>query len=120
MLEKAWLLSRRIINLEVLFMTKKVQIKPVAAAVGVSFVTALAISTPASAADNPFAAADLDSGYLLAIGGDDEDEEGKCGEGKCNSDGDCKGEDGDCSGDDGDGDCSGDDGDCSGDDGDDG
>jgi len=99
-------------------MTKKVQIKPVAAAVGVSFVTALAISIPASAAENPFEAADLDSGYVLAVGGDD-DEEGKCGEGKC-SEGNCKGDDGDCSGEGEDGDCSGEDGDCSGDDGDDG
>ena len=60
---------------------KTMFIKPVAAAVGVAFVTSLAFSTAALAADNPFAAVDLDSGYLLA--GDGGPEEGKCGEGKC-------------------------------------
>lgn len=60
---------------------KNMLIKPVAAAVGVAFVSSFAFSTAAVAADNPFAAADLDSGYLLA--GDGETEEGKCGEGKC-------------------------------------
>ncbi|MEJ8567389.1 HvfA family oxazolone/thioamide-modified RiPP metallophore [Elongatibacter sediminis] len=69
---------------------KNMIIKPVAAAVGVAFISSVAFSTTAVAADNPFAAADLDSGYLLA-GGDGE--EGKCGEGKC---GDDKGDDGKC------------------------
>jgi uncharacterized low-complexity protein len=68
--------------------------KPVAAAVGVAFVSSLAVSTTAVAADNPFALAELDSGYLLA--GDDKAEEGKCGEkgeeGKCGE----KGEEGKC------------------------
>ena len=40
--------------------------KPIAAAVGVAFVSSLAVSTTAVADDNPFAMADLDSGYLLA------------------------------------------------------
>ena len=57
-------------------------IKPVAAAVGVAFLASLAVTTTAAASDNPFAAADLDSGYLLA--GDDKEGEGKCGEGKDN------------------------------------
>jgi len=70
---------------------KKMITKPVAAAVGVAFVSSLAFSTTASAADNPFAAADLDSGYLLA--GDTAGEEGKCGEGKC---GEHKAEEGKC------------------------
>ena len=65
--------------------------KPVAAAVGVAFVSSLAASTTAMAADNPFEAADLDTGYMLA--GDDKAEEGKCGEGKCGGD---KAEEGKC------------------------
>jgi uncharacterized low-complexity protein len=71
-------------------MNKTLIIKPVAAAVGVAFVTSVALSTTALAADNPFTATDLESGYLLA-GGDGE--EGKCGEGKCGGD---KGEEGSC------------------------
>ncbi len=70
-------------------MTDKTMItKPVAAAVGVAFVSSLAVSTTAVAADNPFAMADLDSGYMLASS--HEGEEGKCGEGKCGE----KGEEG--------------------------
>jgi uncharacterized low-complexity protein len=86
-------------------MTKKsLLVKPVTAAVGVAFVSSLAISTTAVADDNPFAAIDLDSGYLLA--GGDKDEEGRCGEGSCGAD---KGEDGSCGGDKGeDGACGGD------------
>ena len=64
--------------------------KPVTAALGVAFVSSLAVSTTAVADDNPFAMADLDSGYLLA--GGHEGEEGKCGEGKCGE----KGEEGSC------------------------
>ncbi len=75
-------------------------IKPLAAAIGVAFVTSIsisiAISSTALAADNPFAAADLDSGYLLA--GDEAGTEGKCGEGKCgeNKDGEGKCGEGKC------------------------
>jgi uncharacterized low-complexity protein len=73
---------------------KNIIIKPVAAAVGVAFVSSLAFSTTALAADNPFAADDLDSGYMLAGGHEGEEgncggnkgEEGKCGEGKCGGD----------------------------------
>ena len=76
-------------------MTDKTMIaKPVAAAVGVAFVSSMAVSATAVASDNPFAMADLDSGYLLA--GSHEGEEGKCGEkgeeGKCGE----KGEEGKC------------------------
>ena len=72
-------------------MTDKTTItKPVAAAVGVAFVSSLAVSTTAAAADNPFEMADLDSGYMLASS--HEGEEGKCGEGKCGE----KGEEGSC------------------------
>ena len=65
--------------------------RPVAAAVGVAFVSSLAASTTAAADDNPFAVAELDSGYMLAA--HHEGEEGKCGEGKCGSD---KGHEGSC------------------------
>ena len=75
-------------------MTDKTMIvKPVAAAVGVAFVSSLAVSATAIADDNPFAAIDLDSGYLLA--GDKKDKEGTCGEGTCGGD---KGEEGSCGG----------------------
>jgi uncharacterized low-complexity protein len=66
-------------------------IKPVAAIAGVAFVSSLAVSTTATAADNPFELSDLDAGYMLADG--HKGEEGKCGEGKC---GDDKGEEGKC------------------------
>jgi uncharacterized low-complexity protein len=73
-------------------MTDKTMIaKPVAAAVGVAFVSSLAVSTTAVAEDNPFAMTELDSGYMLA--GSHEGEEGKCGEGKCGGE---KGEEGKC------------------------
>jgi len=58
--------------------------KPLANAIGSAFVAATAFSTmaltsAASAAENPFQADELRSGYNLAAG----DTEGKCGEGKC-------------------------------------
>ena len=84
-------------------------VKPVAAAVGVAFVSSLAVSSTAVAADNPFEATDLNDGYMLA--GGEKGEEGKCGEGKCGGDkgeegscGDDKGEEGKC----GEGKCGGD------------
>ncbi|MBT8060954.1 MAG: hypothetical protein KJO33_15275 [Gammaproteobacteria bacterium] len=75
--------------------------KPVAAAVGVAFVSSLAVTSTAVASDNPFAAAELDSGYMLAGGhkgkegkcGGEKHEEGKCGEGKCGGE---KAEEGKC------------------------
>jgi uncharacterized low-complexity protein len=76
---------------------KKQVIKPVAAAVGVAFVSSLAISTAASAGDNPFGMSDLDSGYMLASS-HKEGEEGSCGENK-GEEGNCgenKGEEGNC------------------------
>ena len=85
-------------------MTDKTMItKPVAAAVGVAFVSSLAVSTTAVADDNPFAMAELDSGYMLADSHKGEEgkcgekaEEGKCGEGKCGGE---KAEEGKCGGD---------------------
>ena len=64
--------------------------KPVAAAVGVAFVSSLAVSTTVAADDNPFSTADLDAGYQLA---GEKGKEGKCGEGKCGGD---KGKEGSC------------------------
>lgn len=60
---------------------KSILIKPVAAAVGVAFVSSLVIST-AVADDNPFDASDLDTGYMLAESHGDGGE-GSCGEGSC-------------------------------------
>ena len=67
--------------------------KPVAAAVGVAFVSSMTASTLAVADDNPFETTELDNGYLLADG--HKGEEGKCGEGKCGGD---KAEEGTCGG----------------------
>jgi uncharacterized low-complexity protein len=78
---------------------KTMLIKPVAAALGIAFVSSLTITATAAASDNPFVAADLQHGYLLAGDTDAnadanaDDEEGKCGEGKC---GEGRGEDGKC------------------------
>ena len=69
---------------------KSMRVNPVAAAVGVAFVSSLAASTTAVADDNPFSTADLEAGYQLA---GEKGEEGKCGEGKCGGD---KGAEGSC------------------------
>ena len=58
-------------------------VNPVAAAVGVAFVSSLAASSTMAADENPFSTADLDAGYQLA---GEKGKEGKCGEGKCGSD----------------------------------
>ena len=88
---------------------KKMILKPIAAAIGVAFVSSIAFSSTAVADENPFAMADLESGYMLA--GDGDREEGKCGEGKC-GEGKCgedKGEEGSCGEDKGEeGSCGGD------------
>ena len=68
-------------------------VNPVAAAVGVAFVSSLAASTTAVADDNPFSTADLDTGYQLA---GEKGKEGACGEkGKEGSCGE-KGKEGSC------------------------
>lgn len=51
-------------------------------AAGAAFVATTAFAPIASAADNPFGMAKLDSGYQLAAA-DDKKKDGKCGEGKC-------------------------------------
>jgi uncharacterized low-complexity protein len=59
-------------------MSQKTNLKPLAIAVGAALATSLAATTPANAAENPFAMSELSSGYMVA-----EMAEGKCGEGKC-------------------------------------
>ena len=75
-------------------MDKKVQLKPIAAALGATFAVTLAASPLLNAAENPFSAVEFSSGYMVA--GDHA--EGKCGEskgaeGKC---GESKGAEGKC------------------------
>ena len=68
---------------------KAINIKPIAAAVGVAFASSMVLSSTALASENPFEAADLESGYTLA--GGDKDKEGECGEGKCGEEGEGEG-----------------------------
>jgi uncharacterized low-complexity protein len=64
-------------------------IKSVSAILGTAFIAAIAQAPAASAAENPFASAELQSGYKLAAHheegkcGAKSEGEGKCGEGKC-------------------------------------
>ena len=73
-------------------MSQKVIKKPLAIALGAAFVTSLAGTSVANAAENPFAMSELSSGYVVAemeegkCGGDKTKKEGKCGEGKCGAD----------------------------------
>jgi uncharacterized low-complexity protein len=71
--------------------------KPLAIALGAAFVTSLAGTPVANAAENPFAMSELSSGYMVAemaegkcgegkCGGEKTKAEGKCGEGKCGGD----------------------------------
>ena len=60
-------------------MSQKTPMKPLAIALGATFVTSLAGTPVANAADNPFAMTELSSGYMVA----GSHMEGKCGEGKC-------------------------------------
>ena len=71
-------------------MSNKTVLKPLALALGATFVTSLAGTTIANAAENPFSMTELSSGYMVA-----ESEEGKCGEGKC-GEGKMKGKEGKC------------------------
>ena len=57
----------------------KHNLKPLAAAAGAAFMASVALAPMACAAENPFQANELSSGYNLA----DTHGEGKCGEGKC-------------------------------------
>jgi len=71
--------------------------KPLAIALGAAFITSLAGTPVANAAENPFAMSELSSGYMVAemaegkcgegkCGGEKTKAEGKCGEGKCGGD----------------------------------
>jgi len=85
-------------------MSNTTAMKPLAVALGAAFVTSLAGTSVANAADNPFAMTELSSGYMVAEQGEGKcgagtmkkteegehgegtmkkAEEGKCGEGKC-------------------------------------
>lgn len=64
-------------------MSKKMILKPVAAIVGATLVGSLSAINVAQAAENPFGATQLESGYMQLAG---KDGEGKCGEGKCGGD----------------------------------
>ena len=71
-------------------MSKKATLKPLAAALGTTFIVSLAASPVANAADNPFSMSAFDHGYQVAEGncGEEKEAEGKCGEekedeGKC-------------------------------------
>ncbi len=86
-------------------MSNKTFVKPLSVALGAAFITSLAGTTVANAADNPFGMTQLSGGYSVAAaeegkcGGMKEEsaketegkcggamkakEEGKCGEGKC-------------------------------------
>ena len=59
-------------------MLMKRTLKPLAAALGTTFVVALAASPIANATDNPFSLTEISGGYMVA-----DKAEGKCGEGKC-------------------------------------
>ena len=68
-------------------MSQKTTLKPLAIAVGAALATSLAATTPAHAAENPFAMSELSSGYMVA-----EMAEGKCGAGmKMEKEGKCGG-----------------------------
>jgi len=68
-------------------MSKTTAMKPLALAMGAAFVTSLAGTSVANAAENPFSMTELPSGYMIS---DSDMKEGKCGashmkekEGKC-------------------------------------
>jgi len=67
-------------------------ITPVAIVVGAALTGGLSMANLANAAENPFGAAQLESGYMMLAGAETE---GKCGEGKCGN----KGGEGSCGGD---------------------
>jgi uncharacterized low-complexity protein len=75
-------------------MTKKTNLKPVAAVVGAALVGSLTAMNVA-AAENPFGASQLDGGYMLLASqheGEAKEGEGKCGGEKMEGEGKCGGE----------------------------
>jgi uncharacterized low-complexity protein len=74
-------------------MDKKMQLKPLAAALGTTFAVSLSMAPIANAAENPFAVTAFQNGYMVAG-----EHEGKCGAGK-DAEGKCgagKGAEGKC------------------------
>jgi len=72
-------------------MSKKKELKPIAAAIGAAL-TASVIAMPTANADaNPFDMTELSSGYMVADGHEGKCGEGKCGEGKCGEGKDAEG-----------------------------
>jgi len=70
-------------------MSNKTVIKPLAIALGATFVTSLAGTTIANAAENPFSMNELSSGYMVVEKAEGKCGEGKCGEGKMKKEGKC-------------------------------
>jgi len=76
-------------------MSKKTTLKPLAVAMGAAFVTSLAGTGVANAAENPFAMSELSGGYMVAemaegkCGGKMKSAEGKCGEKMKSGEGKC-------------------------------
>ena len=64
-------------------MAEKNKISPIIAVLGAGFTISLTLSPIVNAADNPFEAKTLRSGYMVADGHEGKCGEGKCGEGKC-------------------------------------
>jgi uncharacterized low-complexity protein len=69
-------------------MSKNTTLKPLAIAMGAAFVTSLAGTGVANAAENPFAMSELSSGYMVADT-HAKGEEGKCGEQMKSKEGKC-------------------------------
>jgi uncharacterized low-complexity protein len=67
-------------------MSKKTMLKPIAAALGATFVVSLATSPVVTAAENPFSMNELSKGYMVAEAegncGESKEAEGNCGESK--------------------------------------
>jgi uncharacterized low-complexity protein len=72
-------------------MTKKSNLKPVAAVIGAALVGSLSAVGAANAADNPFGASQLQSGYMQ-LASSHEGGEGKCGGEKKEAEGEKKAE----------------------------
>ena len=69
-------------------MSKKTELKPLAAAVGVALAASVFTIPAANAEENPFEITTLSSGYMVA-GSEGSCGEGKCGEGKDKAEGSC-------------------------------
>ena len=70
-------------------MSNKSVMKPLAIALGATFITSLAGTTIANATENPFSMTELSSGYMVAEKAEGKCGEGKCGEGKMQKEGKC-------------------------------